>query len=142
MFTSSRAGSSGRRGLESRGSEADRAANRADPCDIVFAHDRRSHFATALILGLAGVSQLRIGAMLQQQIRAFLVIQDAAEPVALTGRRKPRRHAGLADRIHVHAQIDHLRQQRVPAAIGGTEQGVFAGGCCALRDPRRDRAET
>src|ERR1700681_1768491 len=88
---------------------------------------------TTLILGLAGVSELRVRVVLEQQIRPFLVIENATQPVALSRGREPRCHAGLADHIHIHPQIDQLRKQRVPSAVRRTEQSVFAEGRHALR---------
>src|SRR5215472_15795350 len=64
--------------------------------------------------------------MLPQQLRAFLVIKHAAEPVAVTRRREVRRDSRFADRVHVHAQVEQLGQQRVPSAISRPKQGVLA----------------
>ena len=69
--------------------------------------------------------QLRVGAMFQEQIGAFLVIEHAAEPVPVAGRREIGRDAGLADRVHVYTQLDHLGQQRIPSAVGRAKQSVF-----------------
>src|SRR5215467_6789503 len=54
---------------------------------------------TALVLGFARMAQSRIRAVLAQQLRAFLVIKDAAEAVARTVRRQIRSHAGFAHRV-------------------------------------------
>ena len=128
-----------RRRLETRRREADCGHDRESyryrlsHADPTHANTSHANLRTALVLGFAGVAELRIGAMLEEQIRPFLVIQDAAEPVAEAGSRQPGRHARFADRIHIHAEIDQLRQQSVPAAICGTEQGVFTGGGRSLR---------
>src|SRR5688500_7247645 len=54
----------------------------------------------ALDLGLARLAQLRVGAMREQQLRAFGVVEDAAETVAVAGRGEPRRDPRLAHGIH------------------------------------------
>ncbi len=99
---------------------------------------------TAFVLGLAGVAELRIGAMLEKQIRAFLIVKDAAQPVAQAGCRKVRRHAHGADRIHIHAEIDQLlKQNTIPTAVGGPNK-AFSPGLFAIRlrfDARHDPAE-
>ncbi len=49
------------------------------------------------------VSTNRIGTMLPQQFRAFLVVKDTTQPVAVAVRRKVGSYASLADRIHIDA---------------------------------------
>src|SRR5205085_11084957 len=80
---------------------------------------------TALILRLAGVPQRRIGPMPDQQICAFLVVENTAEPVALAVGREKRRHPSLADCVYVHTEVDQLREQGVPPAIRRAEQSVL-----------------
>jgi len=79
------------------------------------------------------MSEFRIRAMFEQQIRAFLVIENATQPVALSRSREPRGHAGLADCVHIHPQIDQLPEQRVPSAVRRTEQSVFTESGHAFR---------
>src|SRR3569832_170607 len=86
---------------------------------------------SALVLRLARGPKIRIGAVLQQQFHALLVIKDPAQPIALPVRRAEGGHTRLADSIHVYAQIDHLREQRVPSAIRRTEQRVLVDRCLA-----------
>jgi len=64
--------------------------------------------------------------MREQDVRPFLVIEHAAEAIAIAGRCQPRRHAGLVDRVHVGAFLDQQREERVPAAIRRAEQRVLA----------------
>src|SRR6185312_1255619 len=87
----------------------------------------------ALVLRLAGMAEFRIGAVLQQEVGAFLVIKDAAEPVAGSAGREPRRDTRLAHGIDVYAQIDQLCEQVIPAAISRPEQGIFPERRLALR---------
>src|SRR5258708_1915623 len=85
---------------------------------------RSSLFAT-LILGLADAAEIRIRAMLEQQIHAVLIEEHSAEPVALPVRSSEWRDTGFANGVHVHAEIDHLCQERIPSAIGRAEQRIL-----------------
>src|SRR6516225_11980226 len=76
--------------------------------------------------------QLRIGAMFLEHVRAFLVIENAAEPVAGSAGSQPGSYPRFADGIHIDAEIDQLRQQLVPSAVPRAEQGVLPKGCLAL----------
>src|SRR5688500_9848929 len=49
----------------------------------------------ALVLCLAGLAQLRVGPVLEEQIRPFGVVEHAAQPVAEPRRGQPRRDPGL-----------------------------------------------
>jgi hypothetical protein len=60
----------------------------------------------AFVLGQTGMSELRIRAVFKQQIRSLSVVEDAAEPVALSRCREPRCDACPAYRVHIHTEID------------------------------------
>src|SRR5213076_778044 len=84
--------------------------------------------SATFVLRLTGLAEFRIGPMSEQQIRALLVVEDAAEPIAESGCSEPRRDARLADGVHVRAFVDEQREQRVPPAIPGTEERVLTAG--------------
>src|SRR5213593_2784019 len=82
----------------------------------------------ALDLCLTRLAQLRIGPVLQQQIGALLVVEDAAETVAVPGCREPRRDARFAHRVDVRALLDQQFEEGVPSPVPRSEQRVFAVG--------------
>src|SRR2546425_4415389 len=82
-------------------------------------------FRATPVLCLAGMAELRIRAVLQQNIGPCLVVQNAAETIAETRRGEPGCHACLADDVHVGALLDQQLEQPVPAAITGTEQRIL-----------------
>src|SRR5690242_12966893 len=84
--------------------------------------------SSALHLCLTRLPELRIGAVSQQNVRAFLVVEHAAKTIAVPRRGKPRCDARFADGVDVRAFVDEQLQERVPSAIRGTEQRVLAVG--------------
>src|SRR5712691_11137759 len=85
----------------------------------------RQLFRATPVLRLAGMAELRIRAVLQQNIGPCLVVQNAAETIAETRRGEPGCHACLADDVHVGALLDQQLEQPIPAAIAGTEQRIL-----------------
>src|SRR6185295_11125488 len=82
-------------------------------------------FRATPVLCQAGVAELRIRAVLQQNVGPCLVVQNAAETIAETRRGEPGCHACFADDVHVGALLDQQLEQPVPAAIAGTEQRIL-----------------
>src|SRR6059036_2011013 len=87
--------------------------------------DLRQLFRATPVLCLAGMAELRIRAVLQQNIGPCLVVQNAAETIAETRRGQPGCHACLVDDVHVGALLDQQLEQPIPAAITGTEQRIL-----------------
>src|SRR5712691_1026767 len=92
---------------------------------IPSATDLRQLFRATPVLCLAGMAELRIRAVLQQNIGPCLVVQNAAETIAETRRGQPGCHACLADDVHVGALLNQQLEQPIPAAIAGTEQRIL-----------------
>src|SRR3982751_6658146 len=91
------------------------------------------HLSLTFILGKARVPELWIRPALQQQTSPLLVVEDTAKPIALSRGGEHWRDSSPANRIYVHAEIDELGQERIPAAIGRAEQRVLAEGSRCLR---------
>src|SRR5207245_1807869 len=88
-------------------------------------NDLRQLFRATPVLCLAGMAELRIRAVLQQNIGPCLVVQYATETIAETRRGEPGCHACLADDVHVGALLNQQLEQPIPAAIAGTEQRIL-----------------
>src|SRR5436190_8663427 len=82
----------------------------------------------ALVLCLTGAPQLWIRAVSGEYVGALLVIKHAAQPVAESGRREPRRDARLAHDVHVGPFLDQQLEQRVPSPVSWAEEGVLIEG--------------
>src|SRR5262245_780289 len=83
----------------------------------------------AFVLCLTRPPEFWIGAMLEQQIRPLLVIEDSSESVTKPRCGQPRRHACLAHRVHIGTLFDEEFEERVPTAVRRAEQRVLAVGC-------------
>src|SRR5262245_29760908 len=94
---------------------------------------RNATASSASDLRLTRLPQLRIGAMFEQDVRTGLVVEHAAETIAIARRRQPWCDAGLAEGVDVRPFVDEQLEERVPPAIGGAEQCVLACGHRSLR---------
>src|SRR6478672_6907192 len=77
------------------------------------------------VLCLTRVTEPRIRTVLEQNIGAGLVIENAAETIAETRRGQPRRDTCLVDKIHIGALLDQQLEHPVPAAITGTVERIL-----------------
>ena len=88
------------------------------------------------------MAELRIRAVLEQNIGPCLVEEHAAETIAETRGGELRCDAGFVDDIHVGALFDQQLEHPVPAAIAGTEQRILVVRGDGLRIDAERRAET
>src|SRR5262249_28675151 len=84
-------------------------------CDV-----RIKLLRAAPVLRLTRMAELRIRAVLEQNICPRLVVENAAETIAETRRGQPLRHSCLVDDVPLCALFDKQIDQPIPASIGGT----------------------
>src|SRR5688572_9442313 len=84
--------------------------------------------STTLVLSLTRPAKAGVRPMFGKYVGAFLVIENAAQPVAISGCREPWSDTGFAYDIHVRSLFDQQLEQRVPSTIRWTEECVFIKG--------------